>query len=76
MNYKRLKFACYSGSFSMSVVANLSPLLFVTFKSLYGISYSLLGLLVLINYISQLTIDLIFSFNLLSLSLPYSLFSS
>ena len=35
MNYKRLKFACYSGSFSMSVVANLSPLLFVTFKSLY-----------------------------------------
>ena len=62
MNYKRLKFACYSGSFSMSVVANLSPLLFVTFKSLYGISYSLLGLLVLINYISQLTIDLIFSF--------------
>lgn len=62
MNINRLKFACYSGNFSMSVVSNLSPLLFVTFKSLYGISYSLLGLLVLINFISQLIIDLIFSF--------------
>lgn len=46
----------------MSVAGNLSPLLFLTFKSLYGISYSLLGLLVLINFITQLGIDLIFSF--------------
>ncbi len=47
---------------TMSVVANLSPLLFVTFRELYGLSYSLLGLLVLINFITQLGIDLIFSF--------------
>ncbi len=46
----------------MSVIGNLSPLLFLTFRSLYGISYSLLGLLVLINFFTQLTIDLIFSF--------------
>lgn len=46
----------------MSVVGNLSPLLFMTFRSLYGISYSLLGLLVVINFCSQLIIDLIFSF--------------
>lgn len=61
-NYKRLKFACYTSNISMSVVASLSPLLFLTFRSLYGISYSLLGLLVLINFSTQLTIDLIFSF--------------
>lgn len=59
---KRLKAACYTSNMSMSVVANLSPLLFMTFRSLYGISYSLLGLLVLINFFTQLTIDLIFSF--------------
>lgn len=47
---------------TMSVVANLSPVLFLTFRSLYRISYSLLGLLVLINFITQLGIDLIFSF--------------
>ena len=59
---KRLKMACYSSNVSMSVVGNLSPLLFLTFRSMYGISYTLLGLLVLINFFTQLIIDLIFSF--------------
>lgn len=58
----RTKLACYTTSLTMSVVGNLSPLLFVTFRSIYGISYSLLGLLVLINFFTQLLIDLIFSF--------------
>lgn len=57
-----LKYACYSANITMSVVGNLSPVLFLTFRSLYGISYSLLGLLVLINFVTQLIIDLIFSF--------------
>ena len=60
--YRRLRLACYTTNMSMSVVANLPPLLFLTFRSLYGISYSLLGLLVLINYVTQLGIDLLFSF--------------
>lgn len=61
-DYKRLKLACYTGNATMSVVANLPPVLFLTFRSLYGISYSELGLLVLINYVTQLGIDLVFSF--------------
>ena len=61
-NYKTLKAACYTANISMSVIANISPLLFLTFRSVFGISYSLLGLLVLINFCSQLCIDLIFSF--------------
>lgn len=61
VNIKRIKYACYSSSISMSVVANLTPLLFITFRNLYGFSYSLLGMLVLINFVSQLIIDLIFS---------------
>ena len=60
--YKNLTLACYTVNISMSIVGNLPPLLFLTFRSLYGISYSLLGLLVLINYFTQLIIDLIFSF--------------
>ncbi len=59
---KRLKLACYGTNSTMSVVGNISPVLFLTFRSLYGISYSLLGLLVLINFVTQLIIDLIFSF--------------
>ena len=57
-----LKYACYTTNITMSVVGNLSPILFLTFRSLYGISYSLLGLLVLVNFSTQLTIDLVFSF--------------
>ena len=62
LKYKRLKAACYTTNITMSVVGNLSPLLLLTFRSLYGISYSLLGTLVLINFVTQLTVDLIFSF--------------
>ena len=61
-NDKRLKLACYIANITMSAVANLSPVLFLTFRSLYGISYSRLGLLVLINYVTQLGVDLLFSF--------------
>lgn len=61
-NDKRLKYACYTTNMSMSAVGNLSPLLFITFHSFYGISYTLLGLLVLINFCTQLLVDLVFSF--------------
>ena len=60
--YARLKYSCYSTNLTMSVVANISPILFLTFRSQYNISYSLLGLLVLINFCTQLAVDLIFSF--------------
>ena len=62
LKFKRLKYACYMTNVSMAVVANMSPLLFLTFREQYGISYSLLGLLVLVNFVTQLCIDLIFSF--------------
>lgn len=58
----RLKWACYTANLTMSVVGNLSPVLFLIFRSLYGISYSLLGLLILVNFVTQLTVDLILSF--------------
>ncbi len=61
-NFKRVTLACYSANISMAIVGNLSPVLFLTFRSLYGISYSLLGLLVLINFVTQLLVDLVFSF--------------
>jgi fucose permease len=61
-SYRRTVAACYSVNVTMSVIGNLSPLLFLTFHELYDISYSLLGTLVLINFFTQLTVDLIFSF--------------
>ena len=67
---KRLKYACYLSNISMAVVGNLPPLLFITFRSLYGISYSLLGLLVLINFSTQLVVDSLFSAFSKKLSVP------
>lgn len=60
--YFSLKAACYASNITMAVVGGLSPLLFLTFHSSYGISFSLLGLLVLINFLTQLAVDLVFSF--------------
>lgn len=61
MNYKRTKLACYSAYFTMSSVFSLPPLLFVTFHEMYGVSWTLLGTLVLTNFCTQLIIDLIFT---------------
>ena len=59
---KRVKNACYIVNVSMAIITNLPPLLFLTFREEYGISFSLLGFLVLLNFSTQLIIDLIFSF--------------
>ena len=69
-NYSKLKFACYTTNLTMSIIGNLPPMLFLTFRSLYDISYSLLGLLVLANFATQLTVDLILSFFSHKFSLP------
>ncbi len=61
-SYTRLKLACYSAGASMSVAATLSPLLFLTFRALYGLTYTQMGLLILLNFSTQLAVDLVFSF--------------
>lgn len=59
--YKTTKFACYAAYFTMSSIFCVPPLLFVTFREMYGISYTLLGTLVLVNFCTQLGVDLIFT---------------
>ena len=71
--YFKLKYACYSANISMSVVSSLSPVLFLIFHKLYGISYSKLGLLVLISFVTQLGVDLIFSFFSHKFNIPKTL---
>ncbi len=61
-NFKMTKRACHSSYLAMSSVFSLPPLLFLTFHNMYGISYTLLGTLVLTNFCTQLLIDLIFTF--------------
>ncbi len=60
-SYNRLKYACYFNNLSIAVVGTLSPILFLTFHDLYGISYTKLGFLVFINFSTQLCVDLLMS---------------
>ena len=60
-DFGRTKLACYTSYFTMSSLFSMPPLLFLTFRELYGISYTLLGTLVLANFLTQLSIDLIFT---------------
>ncbi|MBE6606099.1 MAG: MFS transporter [Ruminococcaceae bacterium] len=59
--YKLAKNACYLSGITMSISANLSPILFLTFRDMYNLSFTQLGLLVVINYFAQLLVDLIFT---------------
>lgn len=61
-NYKRTKFSCFFSYLTMASIFSLPPMLFVTFRETFGISYTLLGTLVLINFCTQLSIDLMFTF--------------
>lgn len=61
VNYNRTRFACYTAYFTGSAIFCLPPLLFVTLRQMYDISYTLLGTLVLINFCTQLAIDLVFT---------------
>ncbi len=52
--------ACFMGYILQAVVVNVSPILFITLKEQFMLTYSQLGLLVLANFLTQLSCDLIF----------------
>ena len=51
--------ACYLGYVTQAIVNNFAPLLFVTFQSEFGVSLTLLGMLVTVNFGVQLCVDLL-----------------
>ncbi len=59
--YKRTKYTCYFTSLSSASIFSLPPILFLTFREMYGISYTLLGTLVLVNFCTQFFMDIAYS---------------
>ena len=43
-NYKKTLIACYLGFITQAISANFTPLLFLTFKSTYGISLEMIAI--------------------------------
>lgn len=71
-NERLVKYGCYTSSVSMAILCNVPPMLFLTFRELYSVSYSMLGLLVLINFVTQLAVDLVFSFFARRFNIPFT----
>jgi len=57
-NYKKTLIACYLGFVTQAISANFAPLLFLTFKSSYGISLEKIAMIPLVFYLTQLIVDL------------------
>ena len=59
-NYKRTLYACNLAGFLQSATMNLSPYLFIPLSRLYGITYTQIGFLILINFVAQFAADIYF----------------
>lgn len=57
-NYKKTLTACYLGFVTQAISANFAPLLFLTFKSTYGITFEKIAMIPLVFYFTQLIVDL------------------
>ena len=57
-NYKKTLIACYLGFVTQAISANFAPLLFLTFKNTYGITFEKIAMIPLVFYLTQLLIDL------------------
>ena len=58
-NYQKTLVACYVGFITQAISANFTPLLFLTFKDTYGISFEMIALVPLVFYLTQLLVDLV-----------------
>lgn len=56
-SYKSTLRACYLGYVTQALIVNLPPLLFVVFREQFGLSYSMLGGLVVVVFLTQLLVD-------------------
>ena len=58
ISYRSTVSACYIGYVCQAAVNNLAPLLFIIFQTRYSMSYDKISMLILINFITQLLVDL------------------
>ena len=58
-NYRKTLIACYLGFITQAISANFAPLLFLTFKSTYGIALERIALIPMVFYLTQLLVDLV-----------------
>ena len=58
-SYKATMNGCFIGYAVQAIVNNFAPLLFLTFQSTYGIPLAKITVLITVNFILQLTVDIV-----------------
>ena len=58
-NYKKTLIACYLGFITQAIVANFTPLLFLTFHNEYGVSLSNIAFISTAFFFTQLIVDIL-----------------
>lgn len=53
------KIACYTGYFVQAIINNLAPLFYVVFQNEFGINYTKISWLIMLNFVTQLFVDII-----------------
>jgi len=61
VSYKSTVYACYLGHFVQAAVINATPILFLTLMNRYSLTFEQMGRLVLVNFVTQVAVDLIAS---------------
>lgn len=61
LTYKSTMVACFFGIFLQAVISNLVAVLFIPLRELYGLDFAQLGIIITVNFISQVAADIIFS---------------
>lgn len=57
--YISTKIACYTGYFVQAIINNLAPLFYVVFQNEFGINYTKISWLIMLNFVTQLFVDII-----------------
>jgi MFS family permease len=60
-SYRLTTLSCFVGIFCQAIASNITAILFIPLMTLYGLSYVHLGLLVAINFTTQVVVDIIAS---------------
>lgn len=58
-NFRSTRYSCYLGYVTQAVIINLAPIVFIVFQNQYGLTYEQIGRLILINFVTQLTVDVL-----------------
>ena len=59
LSYKDTLKSCYLGYITQAIVVNFMPILFIVFQEEFGISFTDLGGLVLLNFVTQIIVDVV-----------------